>query len=83
MLRTYSLTIVCAVQSVLCLHKLQDGSFVKTFPLDMGSITAFSGKRKHTEMFYGFASFLSPGVIFHCDMTTSELKPEVLGGVES
>ena len=83
MLRTYSLTIVCAVQSVLCLHKLQDGSFVKTFPLDMGSITAFSGKRKDTEMFYGFASFLSPGVIFHCDMTTSELKPEVLGGVKS
>lgn len=64
-------------QSVLCLHQLSDGSFVKNFPLEMGSITGYSGKRKDTEIFYGFVSFLSPGIIYHCDMTQADLNPTV------
>ena len=65
------------VQSVLLLHKLEDGSFVKNFPLDMGSITGYSGRRKDTEIFYSFTSFLTPGIIYRCDMTGEELKPSV------
>ena len=33
-------------QSVLCLHQMEDGSFVMNFPLEMGSITGYSGRRK-------------------------------------
>ena len=56
---------------------MEDGSFVKNFPLDMGSITAYSGRRKDTEIFYSFMSFLTPGIIYHCDMSAEELKPSV------
>ena len=64
-------------QSVLYLHQMEDGSFVMNFPLEMGSITGYSGRRKDTEIFYRFISFLSPGIIYRCDMAQTELKPEV------
>ena len=64
-------------QSVLCLHQMEDGSFVMNFPLEMGSITGYSGRRKDTEIFYRFISFLSPGIIYRCDMAQTELKPKV------
>lgn len=65
------------VQSVLCLHRLSNGGFVMNFPLEMGSITGYSGRRKDTEIFYSFVSFLTPGIIYHCDMTKEELSPTV------
>ena len=65
------------MQSVLILHKLEDGSFVKNIPLDMGSITGYSGRKKDTEIFYSFTSFLTPGIIYHCDMTEEEISPSV------
>lgn len=37
-------------QSVLYVHRLSDGSRIKQFPLDIGSIVGFSGQKKQTEV---------------------------------
>ena len=66
------------LQSVMLLHNLTDGQFVKKFPLDVGSISSVSGKHNQTEMFFGFVSFLTPGIFYRCDMTSDDLVPTVL-----
>lgn len=65
----------------MLVHNLSDGQFVKKFPLDVGSISSYSGKRYQTEMFYGFVSFLTPGIFYRCDMTSDDLVPVVLGKI--
>lgn len=60
----------------MTLHSLGDGKFIRDFPLDMGTISSYSGKRYQTEIFYGFVSFLTPGIFYRCDMTSEELVPE-------
>lgn len=65
------------VKNVLQLYDLASGSHLKTFPLDVGSIVGYSGQKKDSEIFYQFTSFLSPGIIYHYDLTKGTQEPRV------
>lgn len=59
------------------LHTYQlDGTQIGEIELPtIGSIFGLSGKRKDSEMFISFASFLYPSTIFRYDFTTGQLTP--------
>lgn len=49
------------VKNVLKMYRLSSGEELKTFPLDVGSVVGFTGRKRDSEIFYYFTSFLSPG----------------------
>ncbi|EDO30493.1 predicted protein, partial [Nematostella vectensis] len=65
-------------QSVLHLHALTSGDHLVNLPLDIGSVVGFSGEKEDTEIFYQFTSFLTPGTIYHCDLSDqNRIQPKV------
>jgi len=65
------------VKSVLRIHDLTSGRKISDLPLDIGCIQTVNGKKKHTEIFYQFISFLSPGIIYRCAMNDIRPVPTV------
>lgn len=70
------------VKNVLHVHDLISGERRTTFDLDIGSIVGYSGKKKDDEIFYQFMSFLTPGVIYSCDLTEEKLNPKVFRAIK-
>lgn len=56
------------VKHVLQVRDLQTGVMLYHLPIDIGSIRCASTRRKYSEVFIGFTSFLTPGIIYHCNM---------------
>ncbi|GJN24765.1 hypothetical protein PR202_gb12527 [Eleusine coracana subsp. coracana] len=64
------------VKSILQLRDLSTGNLIHQLPLDIGSISEISCRREDKEAFIGFVSFLSPGIIYRCNLasTIPEMK---------
>ncbi|XP_056684665.1 uncharacterized protein [Spinacia oleracea] len=64
------------VKHVLEVRDLQTGSLLHNLPFDIGSVDDISARRKDSVVFFRITSFLSPGIIYHCDLKSDvpELK---------
>ncbi|XP_057365002.1 prolyl endopeptidase-like [Daphnia carinata] len=71
------------VKNILQLRDLKNGQLLKTYTLEMGTVREFSGKSTSSEFFFQFGSFLTPGVIYRCDIgETVEAEPTVFRQIE-
>lgn len=53
------------------------GEVTYNFPLDVGTVVGFSGELKHKEMFYKFNNPITPGTMFHVDLSGSSPQSKV------
>lgn len=71
------------------LHSLYTGEPVgpTQLPLPLGSVVqSITGERDHSELFYSFSSFTSPGTIYRFDfktMTSSVYRETVVNGLKN
>ncbi|XP_035039342.2 prolyl endopeptidase-like [Hippoglossus stenolepis] len=70
------------VKDILQVYELSSARLVRDLPLDVGTVAGVSCKKKHSEFFYKFTSFTSPGIIYHCDLSDSSPEPKVFREVE-
>ncbi|XP_075961859.1 prolyl endopeptidase isoform X1 [Anarhichas minor] len=70
------------VKDILQLCELSTGLVVRDLPLDVGSVAGVSCKKNHSDFFYKFTSFTTPGIIYHCDLSESNPEPSVFREVE-
>ncbi|XP_013889177.1 prolyl endopeptidase [Austrofundulus limnaeus] len=70
------------VKDILQVYELSNGQLLRDLPLDVGTISGVSCKKKHSDFFYQFTSFTTPGIIYHCDLSKPNTEPEVFREVE-
>ncbi|KAK7382913.1 hypothetical protein VNO78_28577 [Psophocarpus tetragonolobus] len=58
------------VKYVLQVRDLETGSLQHQLPIDIGTVSEISAQREDTLVFIGFTSFLTPGIIYQCDLGT-------------
>lgn len=51
------------VKDILQLYELSTGGLVRDLPLDVGTVVGLSCKKKHSDFFYKFTSFTTPGTV--------------------
>lgn len=64
------------VKYVLQIRDLKSGSLIHQLPIDIGTVRGISARREDDILFFGFTSFLTPGIIYqyHLDSEIPELK---------
>ncbi|KAJ8979886.1 hypothetical protein NQ317_017509 [Molorchus minor] len=65
------------VKNVMAIYDLMSGKKLYNFKLDVGTISALSGKRYHNQMFYSFCSFLTPNIIHKVDFDGNKIEDKV------
>ncbi|KDP36852.1 hypothetical protein JCGZ_08143 [Jatropha curcas] len=58
------------VKYVLQVRDLKTGSLLHQLPIDIGTVSGISARRKDSTVFIGFTSFLTPGIIYQCNLDT-------------
>ncbi|KAL5706285.1 prolyl oligopeptidase [Ranunculus cassubicifolius] len=56
------------VKYVLHIRDLKTGALLHDLPVDIGSVYGISGRRKDSEVFIGFTGFLTPTIIYRCNL---------------
>ncbi|KGN55478.1 prolyl endopeptidase [Cucumis sativus] len=64
------------VKYVLQIRDLKSGSLLHQLPIDIGTVNGISARREDSLIFIGFTSFLTPGIIYQCNLEsgTPDLK---------
>ncbi|XP_078440045.1 uncharacterized protein LOC144710215 [Wolffia australiana] len=65
------------VKYLLQIRDLKTGSLLHTLPIDIGSVFGISGRREYSEVFIGFTSFLTSGIIYKCDLSNETPELEI------
>ncbi|MQL84780.1 hypothetical protein Taro_017306 [Colocasia esculenta] len=65
------------VKYVLQVRDLKTGQFLHKLPIDIGSVYGISGRRKYSELFISFTSFLTAGIIYKCNLASESPQLEV------
>nr|CAH7731391.1 unnamed protein product [Callosobruchus chinensis] len=66
------------VKNTLVIHDLETGKKIHDFNLDVGTVSAISGKYNHQQMFYSFCSFLTPNIIHQVDFKDGRIIDTVI-----
>lgn len=59
------------VKHILQIRDLVTGNLLHKLPLEIGSVSEISCRREDMDVFIGFTSFLSPGIIYRCNLTSA------------
>ncbi|KAL5997538.1 hypothetical protein ACLOJK_008468 [Asimina triloba] len=62
-------------KSVVQLRDLTSGQLLQHIPLNIGNVSRITDRRKDHEVFINFTSFLTPGIIYKCNLASG--VPEV------
>ncbi|KAM1329596.1 hypothetical protein ACFX15_041632 [Malus domestica] len=64
------------VKYIVQIRDLKSGNLLHQLPIDIGSVHRFSARREDSTIFFGFTSFLTPGIIYQCNLDSEipELK---------
>ncbi|TXG51967.1 hypothetical protein EZV62_021136 [Acer yangbiense] len=58
------------VKYVVQIRDLKTGSVLHQLPIDIGSVNGITARREDSTFFFGFTSFLTPGIIYQCNLET-------------
>lgn len=61
------------VKYVLQVRDLETGSLQHQIPIDIGTVSEISARRQDSVVFIGFSSFLTPGIIYQCNLGGTQI----------
>ncbi|XP_037446266.1 prolyl endopeptidase-like [Triticum dicoccoides] len=59
------------------MRSLATGELLHGIPTDIGSVNGITGRRGDSEVFVEFSSFLTPGIIYRCDLSSRAPKMSI------